>query len=196
MNIAAGDIIACSSATSPNKCFNKNACLKNTALFHAQGCNTGIDLQQQVKPSQAPSLHAENDPCRGINFDELVKHAKSPRQFPTNRIQLLSLEQLYTPQDSHGRLYAARYERKGIQQSGYVLRTNFGFKNTNLDSLQTSKEHGASDAHLRRNPTWFRHLDPHKSKTFLKDPEMSSTVTCRRTQAIPHGQNGPTESEH
>lgn len=79
----------------------------------------------------------------------------SKRQFPTNRIQLLSLEQLYTPQDSHGRLYTARYERKGIQQSGYVLRTNFGFKNpTNLDSLQTtSKEHGASDAHLRRNPT-------------------------------------------
>ena len=84
VNIATGHIIACSSATLlSNKCFNKNACLKNTALFHAQGCNTGIDLQQQVKPSQAPSLHAENDPCRGINFDELVKHAKSPT-FPSS----------------------------------------------------------------------------------------------------------------
>lgn len=47
--------------------------------------------------------------------------ANSKRQFPTNRIQLLSLEQLYTPQDSHGRLYTARYERKGIQRQAAVL---------------------------------------------------------------------------
>lgn len=59
--------------------------------------------------------------------------------------------------------------RRLLQQSAYVLRTNFGFKNPkNIDSLRTtSKEHGAFDAHpIRRNPTsqtfhvrWFRH--PH-----------------------------------